>query len=1450
MNRTLFSTLAFLNFLVLMSVTVQAQQQLPNPYPANAKINYVRVFDAKAPEQNADTLIARPLRDVMQTTQYLDGLGRELQIVVKQGSLVTGDSAKDLIRPMMYDEFGREEYKYLAFVADTVGGNVSLKDGLFKLNPFQQQRRFMQRQYGPQGETYFYARTVYESSPLCRIQEIFAPGDSWVGTSEENNESDRHSVKSKYLFNKAADSVRIWNVSNTAGTFGVYTTTAEYQAGELYKYISVNEHGKQVVTFRNKEGFVILKKVQLTAMPDTGMGKGYAGWLNTYYIYDSSNRQRCIIQPRGVELLLANSWDITALSGVILNEQCFRYEYDYRGRVDIKKLPGTGEVYMVYDGRSRPVMSQDANMRATGKWLVIKYDELNRPIETGLWTHEGSIDLHRTNADHSSVYPLTSNGYEKLTVVHYDNYNGIPDGWNSSFETSWSTYFTGTYNAAPQYAQQQVASSATKGLVTWTQSKVLGTANTFLSTVNIYDDKDRIIQVKATSLAGTDILTTQYDWLGKPLVRVQSQSKSGDNAQTTVVVTRLNYDDLGRIKTVEKRVGNTLINGGSMPTDWTMLAANEYDALGHLKKSILGADLESLTFDYNIQGWMLGVNRSFIDDSSNNYFGYELAFDKIATMISGSTYAAAQYNGNIAGITWKSTGDKEKRKYDFSYDAANRLLFADFNQYTSGAFNKAAGIDFSVKMGNGIDSDSAYDANGNILRMQQWGVKGFSSSLVDDLRYTYNTNSNKLKNVIDLYNDAGTKLGDFRSSTAYMTSLGSPKTNTATDYSYDDNGNLVQDLNKDIVSDTAAAIEYNHLNLPTKIRVKDKGIIEYTYDATGGKLKKAVIQSGADTTVTIYLGGTVFRNDTLQFISHEEGRIRPKGDSALVYDYFISDHLGNVRMVLTEESQEDIYYAGLETADTAVEAKYFMQIPETQSSKPAGFDADAGNQKVSKVMGTASSDKRVGPGVVLKVMAGDKFRAGVRGWYQPDVTNPNLASELGNIVDQLVNAFSGGIPAGGNHGFGSGVIPSSIQLSGPLTDFVDNNNNSSSSAIPKAYLNWIVLDEEQFKLVEGNFGAVQVPEITDSMESQPMLSNGGSDIEVKRNGYLFVYVSNASKGNVYFDELSVAHTRGPLLEETHYYPFGLAMAGVSSKAIGKLENQYKFNSGTELASKEFNDGSGLELYETVFRRFDAQIARFHQIDPISEISNNWTPFAFCNNNPLLFTDPLGLDTTITINGNKQITLTKIEAESAVTVTGRRPKPAQTPSYAFIPGGGIPIQSPLWVKPVEKATTEVVVKTTTRGAATRIGLGSLAKSGSLLVAGLLSPLQAGSVMSCGCEGHNVCVHLKYPQPALQLPSPGDAEQYTLRAKADGYYANFEWGKGQVGVKWLAKGEIWKIGTTSKGEARYSSYFYNTMGLDYVPEFYGPIEQVLFVEKMKLLNYINQYKELPPGNTKLQ
>lgn len=78
------------------------------------------------------------------------------------------------------------------------------------------------------------------------------------------------------------------------------------------------------------------------------------------------------------------------------------------------------------------------------------------------------------------------------------------------------------------------------------------------------------------------------------------------------------------------------------------------------------------------------------------------------------------------------------------------------------AYADDATINFDMQMGDGVNASSAYDENGNIRATKQWGLKITGSEVIDDMRYTYQANSNKLKSVTDFENNAQTKLGDFK----------------------------------------------------------------------------------------------------------------------------------------------------------------------------------------------------------------------------------------------------------------------------------------------------------------------------------------------------------------------------------------------------------------------------------------------------------------------------------------------------------------------------------------------------------------------------------------------------------------------------------------------------------------------------------------------------------------
>lgn len=1204
--------------ILILGISVQAQITAPAAYPENTKVNYVRTWNVVKPTANTtDLTLSNGLQTAQINTQYFDGLGRSLQTVSKHGSLATGSSPVDLVVPVVYDALGREVYKYLPFAANNTGGNTSISDGAFKRNPFQQDSAFNKAQFS--GQSFYYGKTNFEASPLNRVMDVYAPGNSWVGSEANTDANTRRGVSTQYLVNDALDSVRIWNISGTT-----FSGATMYTAGQLYETVTIDEHKQKIVEYKDKNGNVILKKVQLAATPSNG----YWGWLCTYYVYDDLNNLRLVIQPKGVELLASGNWQLTTS---ILNEFCFRYEYDERNRMVVKKVPGAGEVWMVYDARDRLVLSMDSMLRGVTpmRWLYTQYDNLNRPVVTGLWTNSQNRTYHKAQAYNSTSYPnLSGQTIQELTWTYYDDY-----AWASSlpaalkdFDITYATpYLLTSSNINYPYPQAVQKTTGTKGLVTGIKGLTLGMSpSVTLVTITFYDDKGRVIQTRSQNITGgVDVVTTQYSWSGQPLVIVQQQQKEGANPQTHVMVTKMSYDDLGRLLTVKKSVNST-INGNTISKPEQIIASNEYDALGQLRKKTLGNPvIDSLRYEYNIRGWLLGVNRNYVKDVGSNKFGFELGYDQTATIISGSTYPFPQFNGNISGTIWKSTGDQEKRKYVFAYDAVNRLTGAAFSQRTTGStFNTSAGIDFTLK-------GMSYDANGNLLSMTHKGWKLGGSVTIDSLQYTYenNNNSNKLKNVIDRVNDTATRLGDFRSSKMYMTALNNSKTTAVTDYSYDGNGNLSKDFNKDLGDAGNAGIRYTYLNQPFVIArwradgtVRDT--IQYTYDAQGNKLLKFVKEKNKPAKTTLYLGGLVYENDTLQFISHEEGRLRytkqyyqnGASEYKYFYDYFLKDHLGNVRMVLTEQKDTAVYMATMEAAYRAKEKALFANIPETsypRISVLGGYPADNTTTPNDSLVRVNGSGRKVGPALLLKVMSGDKMDITVKSFYRSGGTAGPTSDPLADILSALAGGIVGA--AGETKGALSQLNnPTNSPLAGVLTSF-RTANNTTPTGKPKAYLNWILLDE-QLKYVSTSSSATVVgnPDVLASLAP--------GTLTIPKNGFLYIYVSNETQNwDVFFDNLSVKHHTGPLLEETHYYPYGLIMAGISSEVLKPkyVENKKKFN------GIEFEGDIGLGVYDAELRELDPQLGRWWEVDPKTEDMEMWSPYASNYDNPIRYSDPLG-----------------------------------------------------------------------------------------------------------------------------------------------------------------------------------------------------------------------------------
>jgi len=335
--------------------------------PSNNQ-NYISTKIFKQPGMDPNNLNGRNMCDVNETIQYLDGLGRPLQTVQVKGS----PAFNDLVQPVAYDAFGREDKKYLPYAA--TGSN-----GSYRSAALSEQLNFYTASGTQSGEQMNngivriptpFSQTVFEASPLNRVLEQGAPGDAWQSVANSNT---GHTVKIEYGTN-TNDEVKLWQI-NSADNGAVAMV---YLPGTLYKTISKDENWKAddlkagtTEEFKDFDGHIVLKRIW----------ESDAKSLSTYYVYDDFGNLRYVLPPAVNEngQNLVSSFDETHDA---FNYFIYGYHYDGRKRLVEKKIPGKGWEYMVYNKLDQLVLTQDANQRlkSVKEWLCTKYDALGRVV--------------------------------------------------------------------------------------------------------------------------------------------------------------------------------------------------------------------------------------------------------------------------------------------------------------------------------------------------------------------------------------------------------------------------------------------------------------------------------------------------------------------------------------------------------------------------------------------------------------------------------------------------------------------------------------------------------------------------------------------------------------------------------------------------------------------------------------------------------------------------------------------------------------------------------------------------------------------------------------------------------------------------------------------------------------------------------------------------------------
>ncbi|KAA0991026.1 DUF6443 domain-containing protein [Dyadobacter aurulentus] len=573
--------------------------------------------------------------------------------------------------------------------------------------------------------------------------------------------------------------------------------------------------------------------------------------LSTYYVHDELGLLRAILQP--------NYQDIVSLT-----DHAFTYDYDERARMIAKNVPGFGKTEYVYDQYDRLSLSRDPSQKQRGVWGFTKYDAQNRPVA------DGEISSALTRTDWSVVVDAN-------TQHHEERNNGAVAGYtldktapkNATEANLLSIHFFDDYaflkaaNLSYSNVYYPSSNASVKSQPTGGRLRMLpgnGATGGWLTHSVYYDAEYRVIQIVKElydlGAGGIERQSMQYKYDLAPVIAAQkTEQVLGGNLINTHLATYA-YDHADRLLSVKEKVTN-----GAKSTEAFTLA-QRYNALGQLQSKWFHSDDGSkfrlkTIYTHNIRSWLAEgktVYKKEENGPERSYYGFNLAY------INGANYT----NGNISQMQWLGKDEAAFTKgLSFTYDGADRL---------TGSTGLLGYAD--------TEKSITYDKNGNIKTLVRAGAA------VDNLSYAYT--GNRLTAVTDgSGSNAGVKNG-------------------ISSYTYDENGNMTGDGNR------GATLTYNYLNLPKTVKIGAK-TFTYDYDAAGAKRKYV-----ADTLTLKYAGMFEYRQvgnvNNLYRIGSGEGQVVYKGGN-LVFEYYLKDHLGNVRIAFNDKGQvlqkTDYYPFGL-----------------------------------------------------------------------------------------------------------------------------------------------------------------------------------------------------------------------------------------------------------------------------------------------------------------------------------------------------------------------------------------------------------------------------------------------------------------------------------------------------------------------------------------------------------
>jgi len=623
------------------------------------------------------------------------------------------------------------------------------------------------------------------------------------------------------------------------------------------------------------------------------------------------------------------------------------------------------------------------------------------------------------------------------------------------------------------------------------------------------------------------------------------------------------------------------------------LHANEIENLpgtySILQDIVIESKDQSLTYGNNFSG-----------EDLQDLFYLGLHYDKgvqppivnTSDQVDPNRNVKAQKNGNITWQDWQVYGDNRKA-YVYNYDPLDRLTKARHFGVSPG--NSFYALDFyNVE-------EIIYDKNGNIDKLHRMGRgDAFCPSDMDIL--DFKLNGNQIESVTDAGN----------------VDMGFKARSGAGMFRYDDSGNMIYDPHKQ------ASIDYNYLNLPYEISFEAGNTSTQPNEPTSNEPTPTTNETITDPLFAKY--------EWLSDIVDQQTCSVTK-----VTEYKTSIY----RYVLVEQATGNVLYnaegrrwcadrAGLNcTQSYGLEQTGEEWICGTTTSIPTTNEPETAPLIDEYPWLSALIDRST-----CEITKVTEYETGIYKYLLLEQATENVLYNGGgdrwcaDRADLNCTESYGLIQTG--RVWICGADNSTTPTNEGTTDSgsTSSTNETTTGTSPGIKQILYRYDTEGNKLakeIKGNSEESYIQNYFNGIEyggpkGETLEAIYHSEGRVVRVGdkWEYEYFLKDHLGNTRVVFKKDEEGKATILDQTHYYPFGMEMEGSWSHTSVDPENNYLYN------GKELDSDFGLDWYHYGARMYDSTIGRFTGVDPISDQFAWVSTYNYAENSPIANIDLHGL----------------------------------------------------------------------------------------------------------------------------------------------------------------------------------------------------------------------------------